>query len=46
FSPSVLLFLLLKMKLDNSRYDGGNTDVDQSEIWYRRGTCIIYLSFL
>uniref|UniRef100_A0A0W0G3P0 Uncharacterized protein n=1 Tax=Moniliophthora roreri TaxID=221103 RepID=A0A0W0G3P0_MONRR len=26
------------MKLDNSRYDGGNTDVDRSEIWYRRGT--------
>ncbi|KAI3604917.1 hypothetical protein WG66_008282, partial [Moniliophthora roreri] len=26
------------MKLDNSRYDGGNTNVDQSEIWYRRGT--------
>ncbi|KAI3606352.1 hypothetical protein WG66_009572 [Moniliophthora roreri] len=26
------------MKLDNSRYDGGNTDIDQSEIWYRRGT--------
>uniref|UniRef100_A0A0W0F360 Uncharacterized protein n=1 Tax=Moniliophthora roreri TaxID=221103 RepID=A0A0W0F360_MONRR len=23
------------MKLDDSRYNAGNTNIDQSEIWYR-----------